>query len=205
MPRMGGMELLKKLHSRSFVRVLRLTARGDDIGRIVGLEVEADNAAEAVQAARARCRIRAIPRRLDDRRAGPDRFTSGDTMIDIAKREAWSTALRCTSQPSSSLCLRSWSVMRDGPPPADTSPILHREESWGHSIARSTSISAISEISWTPIAASTTSRPRAAATICLRRAGRSMPHLFLKISLWFWATMILTKSKNRAQLASRSC
>jgi DNA-binding response OmpR family regulator len=90
LPRMGGMEHLKELRSRSSVPVLMLTARGDDIDRIIGLEVGADdylpkpfNPRELV------ARIKAILRRLDERRAGPDRFTAGDITIDIAVREAW--------------------------------------------------------------------------------------------------------------------
>src|SRR3954452_25063602 len=50
--------------------------------------------------------------------------------------------------------------------------MLRWEESWVHSIARSTSISAISERNWTPTAVLSTSRRCAAAAICLRRAGR---------------------------------
>ncbi|HTF64307.1 MAG TPA: response regulator transcription factor [Edaphobacter sp.] len=90
LPRMGGMEVLKELRSRSSVPVLMLTARGDDIDRIIGLEVGADdylpkpfNPRELV------ARIKAILRRLDERRAGPDRFTSGDITVDTAVREAW--------------------------------------------------------------------------------------------------------------------
>ena len=89
LPRMGGMELLKELRLQSSVPVLMLTARGDEIDRIVGLEVGADdylpkpfNPRELV------ARIRAILRRLDERRAGPGRFRSGDIMIDVAVREA---------------------------------------------------------------------------------------------------------------------
>jgi len=96
LPRMGGMELLKELRSRSSVPVLMLTARGDEIDRIVGLEVGADdylpkpfNPRELV------ARIKAILRRLDERRAGPDRFTSGDITIDIAVREAWIDGNMC--------------------------------------------------------------------------------------------------------------
>jgi DNA-binding response OmpR family regulator len=70
-----------------------LTARGDDIDRIVGLEVGADdylpkpfNPRELV------ARIKAILRRSDDRRAGPNRFTAGDITIDITLREAWADA-----------------------------------------------------------------------------------------------------------------
>jgi DNA-binding response OmpR family regulator len=90
LPRMGGMELLKELRTRSSIPVLMLTARGDDIDRIIGLEVGADdylpkpfNPRELI------ARIRAILRRLDERRAETPRLTSGDITIDITAREAW--------------------------------------------------------------------------------------------------------------------
>jgi two-component system OmpR family response regulator len=38
LPRIGGMELFKELRTRSSVPVLMLTARGDEIDRIVALE-----------------------------------------------------------------------------------------------------------------------------------------------------------------------
>jgi len=89
LPGMGGMELLKELRSRSSVPVLMLTARGDDIDRIIGLEVGADdylpkpfNPRELI------ARIKAILRRFDERRVGQNRFIAGDITIDIAMREA---------------------------------------------------------------------------------------------------------------------
>jgi DNA-binding response OmpR family regulator len=90
LPRIGGMEVLRELRTRSSVPVLMLTARGDDIDRIVGLEVGADdylpkpfNPRELI------ARIRAILRRLDERRVGPNRFSAGDITIDLTVREAW--------------------------------------------------------------------------------------------------------------------
>jgi DNA-binding response OmpR family regulator len=90
LPQMGGMEVLRELRTRSSVPVLMLTARGEDIDRIIGLEVGADdylpkpfNPRELV------ARIKAILRRFDERRAGPNTFTAGDITIDIALREAW--------------------------------------------------------------------------------------------------------------------
>jgi DNA-binding response OmpR family regulator len=89
LPRMGGMELLKALRSRSSVPVLMLTARGDDIDRIIGLECGADdylpkpfNPRELV------ARIKAILRRLDEREDS-NTFSAGDISIDTAVREAW--------------------------------------------------------------------------------------------------------------------
>jgi DNA-binding response OmpR family regulator len=90
LPRMGGMDVLKTLRSRSSVPVLMLTARGDDVDRIIGLECGADdylpkpfNPRELV------ARIKAILRRLDERRTDLDSFSAGDISIDTAVREAW--------------------------------------------------------------------------------------------------------------------
>jgi len=90
LPRMGGMEVLRELRTRSSIPVLMLTARGEDIDRIIGLEVGADdylpkpfNPRELV------ARIKAILRRLDERRADPNTFTAGDITINLALREAW--------------------------------------------------------------------------------------------------------------------
>lgn len=90
LPGMGGMELLKVLRLRSSVPVLMLTARGDDVDRIIGLECGADdylpkpfNPRELV------ARIKAILRRWDESRGDPKCFSAGDISIDTAIREAW--------------------------------------------------------------------------------------------------------------------
>jgi DNA-binding response OmpR family regulator len=90
LPRMGGIDVLKRLRARSSVPVLMLTARGDDIDRIIGLEVGADdylpkpfNPRELV------ARIKAILRRMDERRTGPEKFMAGDILIDTTLREAY--------------------------------------------------------------------------------------------------------------------
>ncbi len=89
LPHKGGMQVLKELRALSSVPVLMLTARGEDIDRILGLEIGADdylpkpfNPRELV------ARIRAILRRLDDRTAGYDLLTNGDITIDVSCREA---------------------------------------------------------------------------------------------------------------------
>jgi two-component system response regulator CpxR len=90
LPRMGGIDVLKQLRARSSVPVLMLTARGDDIDRIIGLEVGADdylpkpfNPRELV------ARIKAILRRIDERRTDLEKFTAGDIMINTTLREAY--------------------------------------------------------------------------------------------------------------------
>ncbi|MCW3479391.1 response regulator transcription factor [Neisseriaceae bacterium JH1-16] len=43
MPRVGGLEALRRIRQQSRIPVLMLTAKGDDIDRIVGLELGADD------------------------------------------------------------------------------------------------------------------------------------------------------------------
>jgi two-component system response regulator CpxR len=90
LPRMGGIDVLKQLRARSSVPVLMLTARGDDIDRIIGLEVGADdylpkpfNPRELV------ARIKAILRRIEERRTDLEKSTAGDILIDTSLREAY--------------------------------------------------------------------------------------------------------------------
>ncbi|MBB6144117.1 DNA-binding response OmpR family regulator [Silvibacterium bohemicum] len=89
MPRMGGMEVLKSLRTKSAVPVLMLTAKGDDIDRILGLELGADdylpkpfNPRELI------ARIRAILRRVEERGGAPNRIEAEDITIDTQQREA---------------------------------------------------------------------------------------------------------------------
>src|SRR5213080_1975170 len=90
LPGMNGFDVLRRIRGKSRVPVLLLTARGEDVDRIVGLEIGADdylpkpfNPRELV------ARIRAILRRT---RAGagempvPDVIKVGDVELDPARR-----------------------------------------------------------------------------------------------------------------------
>jgi two-component system response regulator CpxR len=64
LPSLDGFTLLKQLRSRSRVPVLMLTARGEDVDRIVGLELGADDyLAKPINPRELVARIRAILRR----------------------------------------------------------------------------------------------------------------------------------------------
>jgi DNA-binding response OmpR family regulator len=89
LPDLDGFEVLRQLRQRSAVNVLLLTARGDDVDRIVGLELGADdylpkpfNPRELV------ARMRAIARRVPqlDQKAPPDRTLVGGFAIDTTRR-----------------------------------------------------------------------------------------------------------------------
>lgn len=90
LPGMGGLDVLRRLRNHSPVPVLILTARGEDVDRIVGLEIGADdylpkpfNPRELI------ARIRAILRRTSRSAAAGSVLMVGDLRIDPAAREAW--------------------------------------------------------------------------------------------------------------------
>lgn len=93
LPRINGFEVLKHLRSRSGVPVIMLTARGEDIDRIVGLEIGADdympkpfNPRELV------ARIRAVLRRMHQEKEAaavqmvPEKLLVGDVEMHMSTR-----------------------------------------------------------------------------------------------------------------------
>jgi two-component system response regulator CpxR len=93
LPGLSGFEVLRRIRAMSERPVLMLTARGDDVDRIVGLEIGADdylpkpfNPRELV------ARIRAILRRAKPSRdsalgaAEPERMVVGDVELDVGAR-----------------------------------------------------------------------------------------------------------------------
>src|SRR6266481_6741016 len=91
LPGINGFEVLRRFRAKSKLPVLMLTARGEDIDRIVGLEIGADdylskpfNPRELV------ARIRAVLRRTnpdaDAMPAAPDIVRVGEVELDPATR-----------------------------------------------------------------------------------------------------------------------
>jgi DNA-binding response OmpR family regulator len=89
LPGMGGLDVLRRIRARSPLPVLILTARGEDVDRILGLEIGADdylpkpfNPLELI------ARIRAILRRTARVSSSAEAFVLGDLRLDPASREA---------------------------------------------------------------------------------------------------------------------
>ena len=88
LPGMGGLDVLRRIRARSQVPVLILTARGEDVERIFGLEIGADdylpkpfNPRELI------ARMRAILRRTARTTAAIEPLIVGDIRLDPAARE----------------------------------------------------------------------------------------------------------------------
>ena len=89
LPDMDGFEVCRRIRRHSDVPVLMLTARADDIDKIVGLEIGADdyvtkpfNPRELV------ARVRALLRRTGDNTEAPtEQIVFGDLQIDLVRKE----------------------------------------------------------------------------------------------------------------------
>ncbi|MGA9573143.1 MAG: response regulator [Lysobacterales bacterium] len=87
MPRMNGIDVLRNLRKESELPVIMLTARGDDLDRIIGLELGADDyLAKPANPRELLARIRAVLRRSKSRSIAPV-LEVDDLKLNQAKRE----------------------------------------------------------------------------------------------------------------------
>ena len=90
LPRMSGLDVLRALRTTSEVPVLMLTARGDDVDRIVGLEMGADDyLPKPFNPRELAARVRAIQRRSEARTGAAvarEVLAAGDVSLDVGAR-----------------------------------------------------------------------------------------------------------------------
>ncbi|WP_024872803.1 response regulator transcription factor [Tolumonas lignilytica] len=92
MPKLNGIDVLRRLRIHSNIPVLMLTAKGDDIDRIIGLELGADDYVSKPCTPRELvARVRAILRRADPEKQDPGQLQPlrvGALAISAASRSA---------------------------------------------------------------------------------------------------------------------
>ncbi len=88
MPQMDGWEVCRRLRKESDIPIIILTARGDDVDKIIGLELGADdyvtkpfNPRELV------ARVKAVLRRYQASDQPTRKLEAGDIQIDLDRRE----------------------------------------------------------------------------------------------------------------------
>ena len=100
MPELDGMEVTREIRRRGETPILMLTARGEDIDRIIGLELGADdylpkplNPRELV------ARVKAVLRRTDPTVRGSRPMEVGELRVDPRRREATLAGRRLDLRP----------------------------------------------------------------------------------------------------------
>jgi DNA-binding response OmpR family regulator len=88
LPGIDGLDVARELHRRSPVPIIMLTARSDEVDRVLGLELGADDYLTKPFSPRELvARVRAVLRRTDASPAAErTAFTVGDVTIDTARR-----------------------------------------------------------------------------------------------------------------------
>jgi DNA-binding response OmpR family regulator len=89
LPRLDGLEVCRRLRAQSTVPIIMLTARDDELDKVVGLEIGADDYITKPFSIREfRSRVRALLRRaaLAGQPDGRDRIEAEGLRIDLAKR-----------------------------------------------------------------------------------------------------------------------
>jgi DNA-binding response OmpR family regulator len=89
LPRLDGLEVCKRLRSQSNVPIIMLTARGEELDKVLGLELGADDYITKPFSIREfRSRVRALLRRVAAASAGPreEVIDRGELRIDIPRR-----------------------------------------------------------------------------------------------------------------------
>ena len=87
LPGIDGFEILRRLRQKSNIPVLMLTARGEDVDRIIGLELGADDyLPKPFNPRELSARIRAILRRVENRKVTGSRIEVNGVTLDPAAR-----------------------------------------------------------------------------------------------------------------------
>ena len=90
LPRVDGIEVCRRLRARSQVPIIMLTARDDEVDKVLGLEIGADDyITKPFSVRELRSRIRAALRRTDMQRAQPTGeapIAAGELRIDFQRR-----------------------------------------------------------------------------------------------------------------------
>ena len=87
MPGMDGLEVCRRIRSKSTIPVLMLTARGDETDRVVGLELGADDyLAKPFSPRELLARLRAVLRRAQPASVA-EKLESSGVSIDVSARE----------------------------------------------------------------------------------------------------------------------
>ncbi len=87
MPKLSGLDVCKEIRKNSSVPIIMLSAKGEDVDRIIGLELGADDyVAKPFSAREVAARVKAVLRRAVEQKAASERIVNiGGLYIDLGR------------------------------------------------------------------------------------------------------------------------
>lgn len=87
LPGLDGLDVARELRRETSVPIIMLTARGEEVDRVVGLELGADDyIVKPFSPREVLARVRAVLRRAEGTRADREQIAVGDVVIDVGRR-----------------------------------------------------------------------------------------------------------------------
>ncbi|MBB6634237.1 response regulator [Cohnella thailandensis] len=101
MPNMSGLDVCRELRKNSRVGIIMLTAKSDEVDKIIGLEVGADDyITKPFSLRELLARIRSVLRRLNGDPEIDDQLIRGDLIISIPECRAWKRGVEIGMTPT---------------------------------------------------------------------------------------------------------
>jgi DNA-binding response OmpR family regulator len=90
MPDIDGLEVARRIRKKSEIPIIMLTARADEVDRVTGLELGADDyVVKPFSARELVSRVRAVLRRTEQGLPKPEILEAGGIRLDLAQRQVW--------------------------------------------------------------------------------------------------------------------
>lgn len=90
MPGIDGLEVARRIRKKSEVPIIMLTARADEVDRVTGLELGADDyVVKPFSARELVSRVRAVLRRTEHGLPRPEIIEAGELRLDLSRRQVW--------------------------------------------------------------------------------------------------------------------
>ena len=101
LPKVDGLDVVRSLRRDSVVPIVIVTARGDEIDRITGLELGADDyVVKPFSPKELVARVRAVLRRAEAQPTSDERIVAGDLELDLARRRVTAAGHRVPLTPT---------------------------------------------------------------------------------------------------------
>ncbi|CAH1201887.1 MULTISPECIES: response regulator [Paenibacillus] len=101
MPNMSGLDVCREIRKRSQAGIIMLTAKSDEMDKIIGLEVGADDyMTKPFSLRELLARIRSVLRRLNGNSAVEDHLVRGDLIISGSQYRVWKQGAEMSMTPT---------------------------------------------------------------------------------------------------------